>query len=172
MAKKRDTPELTININSNSQALKELKHSMQLHLMMYQGPNNQLCIYGLKSIDFIDKLYLILAMTPDKAKEELEKLETEISSLAFSIVEALALFIQRSVDERKAKANNQGLEFPENIRQKGDEILVMLGKSRGLPDKIAAKNAVLKGMADTLRALSTFTKATYPDLRDSAGNVL
>lgn len=173
MAKKKSAPEITIAINSDSQALQELKHSMQLHLMMYQGPNDQLCIYGLKAIDFIDKLYLILAMNdPEEVKGEKAKLEAEISTLAFSIVEALALFVQRSVDDRKNKAESKGLEFPESVRQKGDEILIMLGKSRGLPDKIAAKNAVLKGMADALRALSTFTKATYPDLRNSTGNVL
>lgn len=160
-------------LGSNGAALRELKHSVQLHLLIHQGANPQLSVYGVKFVDFFDAFYEILAMNDVRqAREALQALELEIQQIAFNMVEALAIFVQRSIDDRKSKADAQKIDFPERIRQKSDELLILIGKSRGLPDKIAAKNAVLTGIADALRALSVFTKAKYPDIHDSAGNVL
>jgi hypothetical protein len=84
----------------------------------------------------------------------------------------MALYVQRSIDERAEKAKAENNPFPENVRQAGDEILIMVGKTRNHADKNASKYAVLQSVGSALRALSTVTKAQYPQFTDCNGNVL
>jgi len=149
----------------------ELRHSVHLHMMIMNGPTQQLAVFLAKVLDFVpdyDDPDKELIYTP----EALQNIDGELKILAFSIVEAIAMHIQRSVDDRAARAVQRGERFPLSVRQKGDEILVVLGKNRSTDDQIAAKNTVLKSMADALRALASVTKAKYPDIRDARGNVL
>ncbi len=139
--------------------LEELKHSIRTHLAIMQGPSPQLAVFLVKLVDFIED-------TDDTRRK------SEMSKLSFSIVEAVALFVQQSIDQRAIQAAAKGHQFPPTIQIKGDNLLVMIGKARQLPDKIAAKNALLKEIAEALRSLSTYTKARYPDMTDVAGNIL
>jgi len=140
-------------------ALQELKHSIRMHLILMAGPSQQLCSFLIKTIDFFED--------SDEARRDREML-----SLSFHIIEGLALFVQQSVDERADKAKAMNQEFPQRIRLASDNILVMVGKSRNLDDRVAAKYAVLRTVADALRELATFTKAVYPQIIDASGNVL
>lgn len=146
------------NLNPD-RILEELKHSIRTHLVIMQGPTPQLAVFCVKLIDFLED------MVPIRRCDEMSK-------LAFSIVEAVALHIQQSIDTHAQRASGKNVQFPKNIQDKSDHLLVVLGKSRGLPDKISAKSALLKEIAETLRALSTYTKAKYPDITDIAGNIL
>jgi hypothetical protein len=149
----------------------ELRHSIHLHLLIMNGPTQQLAVFLAKVLDFIpdpnDRQH-DLVITPDV----MAATEEEIKVLAFSIVEALALHIQRSVDDRAVRAQQSGNQFPMSVRQKGDEILVVVGKTRSSEDPIVAKNAVLKAMADALHALSSVTRAKYPGIRTARGVLL
>lgn len=139
--------------------LEELKHSIRIHLLIMQAPTPQLAVFLVKLVDFLEDT--------DPARKR-----AEMAKLMFSIVEAVALHVQQSIDARAQQAGAKGHQFPKQIQDKSDHLLVVLGKSRGLPDKIAAKSALLKEIAEALRGLSTYTKAKYPDITDIAGNIL
>lgn len=142
-----------------SPLLEELKHSIRIHLMVMGGATSQLAVFLVKLIDLIEDA------DPVRKNEETAK-------LAFALVEATALHVQQSVDARAAQAITRRQPFPTSLQAKSDNLLIIIGKSRGLPDKIVAKNAVLKEVAETLRALSNYTKARYPDMTDVSGNIL
>lgn len=139
--------------------LEELKHSIRIHLLINQGPTPQLAVFLVKLVDFLED--------PDPTRKK-----TEMGRLVFSLVESVAIHIQQSIDARAQQAAAKGHQFPKHIQDKSDHLLVVLGKSRGLPDKLAAKSALLKEIAEALRSLSTYTKARYPDITDIAGNIL
>jgi len=141
------------------EALQELKHSIRVHMLMMNGPTQQLCTLMLKLPDLMGDA--------DK-----DRRNNETKDLAFIIVEGLALYVQRSIDDRADRAQGKGEAFPKSIKEAGDKILVAIGQNRSSSDKIASKNAVLRSVADALRSLSTFTKAIYPDIYDSNGNQL
>lgn len=137
----------------------ELKHSIRTHMVLAGGATQQLAVFLLKVIDLIEDT--------DSARRDKETL-----NLAFSIVEASAIFIQQSVDKRSKEATKTGQHFPPRIQAAADNIMVVLGKNRNHSDKIAAKTAVLYSIAVTLNELSSFTKAAYPKIYDSNGNVM
>ncbi len=139
----------------DQQALIELKHSIHMHLVVMAGPTQQLCAMLLKIIDFIED-------------SDGDRRNKEVLELSYNIVEGLALYVQRSIDERADKAK----DFPAHVRLISDNILVTVGKTRGLDNHVVAKNAVLSAVANALRGLGTFTKAKYPDIINSAGVVL
>jgi hypothetical protein len=139
--------------------LEELKHSIKTHLVIMNGPSQQLCVFLIKLIDLLED------QEPIRKRKEME-------ALIFAIVEAVALHVQDSVDVRGRQAAARGQTFPVHIQHQANNLLVIVGKSRGLPEKLVAKIAVLREVADTLRALSSFTKAKYPDITDVAGNIL
>ncbi len=143
----------------SADCLKELKHSIRTHLMIMAGPSQQLCAYLTKLLDFFEDA-------------DAERRNKESNALSFAIIEGVALFVQNSIDERGEKAKALGQEFPQSIRKASDNIMILVGQSRSLEDKIVAKYAVLRAMAEALRALSSFTKAAYPELFDSAGHPL
>lgn len=147
---KRDIPDIP-----DSEEMRELKHSIRMHLLIMAGPSPQLCAFLVKTIDFIEDV-------------DLDRRRTEMLALSFYIIEAIGIYIQKSIDVRAAKMP----EMPEHVKHRGDEILVIIGKSRGIPDKIAAKNAVLRTVAEALDALGSFMKTTYPTMFDSKGNPL
>ena len=147
-----------VSIDSDSSAspfLAELKHSIRTHLVVMGGPTPQLAVFLTKIIDFLE----------DK---NVERYCVEMARLSLVIVEAVALHVQQSIDARAAKDPN----FPSSIRNKSDNLLVIVGKSRGLEDKMVAKGAILKEVAETLRALSTYTKSKYPSITTADGKLL
>jgi hypothetical protein len=144
---------------SADRLLEELKHSIRTHLVIMQGPSPQLTVFLVKLIDFLED------------KDDTRR-KSEMAKLAFAIVESVALFVQQSIDQRATQAAAKGDQFPASIQNKGDNLLVVIGKARQLPDKIAAKSALLKEIAEALRSLSTYTKARYPDMTDVMGNIL
>jgi hypothetical protein len=152
-------PHEPITYKENPTARDELRHSVHLHLMIMGGPTRQLAVFLTKTLDLIPET----GQEPD---------ESNIKVLAFNIAEGIALHVQRSVDDRAGRAQQRGEKFPIAVRQKGDEILVVIGRNRSSDDQISAKNAVLKVTADALRALSTVTKASYPEIRSARGQVL
>lgn len=135
-----------------NQAIEELKHSVLLHVSIMNGPSSQLAALLLKVIDFIEDV-------------DIKRRDSELLKL-YIIVEAIAIFVQKSIDDRAEKAEKQGIVFPPKIKQSGDNILIMVGKTRSHDNKVEAKNAVLCSIADALRDLSTFTKAKYPTITD------
>lgn len=153
-----ESPDDVIIIDAG-RLLEELKHSIRMHLVIMQGPTPQLAVFLIKIIDFLED------------NDNVRRRE-EMAKLAFAIVEAIAIHVQQSIDGRAQQAAAKGQQFPTGIQHKSDNLLVVVGKSRSLPDKITAKNALLRETAEALRSLSTFTKAKYPDLTDSAGNIL
>lgn len=140
----------------DKKALDELKHSIRIHLIIMNGPTQQLCSMLLKLPDILGDA--------DSARRDREVIE-----LAYLIIEGVALYVQRSIDERAERANNQGQMFPQTSKLCGDHILVAIGTHRSNNDKMAGKLAVLKSIAEALRGLSVFTKAIYPDIYDSNG---
>jgi|10_taG_2_1085330.scaffolds.fasta_scaffold00790_9 hypothetical protein len=157
-------PHKPIAYKDSPTARDELRHSVHLHLMIMNGPTQQLAVFLTKTLDLI----------PDPGEEtyDFASNDVEMGILAYSIIEALALHVQRSVDDRAARAQQRGEKFPVSVRQKGDEILVVVGKTRSSGDQVTSKNAVLKAIADALHALATVTKAKYPEIRTARGQVL
>lgn len=141
--------------------LNELKHSIKTHLMVMAGPTPQLAVFLLKTIDwFDDEPHRIVPVgQPNRF--------VEMASLAFTIVEAIGLYVHASVNKRSEQAKQNQQTFPPRITQASDNILVVIGKCRGLEDKIAAKNAVLGAVSASLKELALFTKSKYPIITDS-----
>jgi hypothetical protein len=140
-------------------AIVELKHSIRTHLTIMAGPTQQLCSFLVKLIDFIED-------------EDTERKNKEMYALSYNIVEGLALYIQRSIDERAEKSKGSDAELPQYVKIASDEILVAVGKSRNLDEKVAAKHAVLSAVAAAIKALATTTKSQYPEIVDSTGAAL
>lgn len=164
-------PTEPITYTENPTTHDELRHSVHIHLAIMNGPSQQLAVLLVKVLDFVPK-YENKHAAKVYAPDAISKLNADIEALAFSIVEAVAIHVHRSIDDRAAKAAQRGDQFPKSVRQKGDNILVMLGRHRSDSDQIAAKNSVLKAIAEALRALSTVTKAKYPDIKTSRGLIL
>lgn len=139
--------------------LEELKHSIKMHLLIMQGPTPQLAVFAVKVIDFLED-------------DNIERKNAEMAKLAFAIIEALVIHVQQSIDIKAQQAVSKGSTFPPHIQQRADHLLVVLGKSRSLPDKIVAKSALLREIAEALRSLADYTKAKYPTLTDIVGNPL
>ena len=143
----------------DSEELRELKHSVRIHILLHAGPSPQLAAFLVKTIDFLED------------KDPIQR-KQEMLDLAFNMIEAIAVYTQRTFDDRIQKGAKQGREASSELKARGDNILVVLGKSRSLPDRIAAKNAVLRVTAEAMDALGVFMQATYPTLHDSVGNPL
>jgi hypothetical protein len=141
------------------EAFKELKHSIRVHMIIANGPSSKLCEYLLKLLDMFDDA--------DKNVRDKETFE-----LAFAIVEAVALNVHRSIDERYERAKNLRQPFPADLRAVNDNIMVHVGKLRSSDDKVTAKNIVLKATAEALRKLSAYTQAAYPDIYNADGVLL
>lgn len=140
-------------------SIAELKHSVKTHLLIMAGPSQQLCAFLLKVIDFLDD--------PD-----LTRVKEEIINLSYLIIEGLALYLNRVVQDKLDKAKSNKEDVPHNLIQSADNLLIVVGKSRNIEDKISAKNALLTCMADLLRQLEAYTKSKYVTLADSRGNKL
>lgn len=137
-----------------SKAIFELKHSIEVHTMIHGGPTPQLAVFLLKVIDLIEDT-------------DIERRDAETLSLAFIIIEAVAVHVQKHLDEKEQEAKKGEHEFPAEISQKNGDILVAVGRTRHMDDKLEAKTTVLKAIAVALRSLSSYTKANYPAITDS-----
>lgn len=146
-------------ISRKNTILEELKHSVQMHVILMNGMTKQLGQFLLKTLDFVEDTNFV-------------RRDKEIAKLSYVIVESLAVFVHQSIDDRAQKAEQQGLNFPTRVRQAGDNLLVVIGKTRSSTDMINSKNIVLRAIADALRELSGYTKAKYPDITDSQRNEL
>jgi len=152
----------SIVYKKNPTARDELKHSVHLHMLIMGGPTQQLAVLLTSIVDLL----------PGDPDQNFDEVDNQIKSLAYTIIESIALFVQRSIDERNVKAQNQGGSLPEDVVKKGNNIWVMLGNSRGLPDKVSAKNSVLKVVAEALHALSATTGSKYPTINNACGDTL
>lgn len=139
--------------------LAELKHSIRIHALVMQGPTPELAVYLIKVIDFLEDT--------DQTRRE-----AEMAALSYKLIESVALHIQRSIDDRLRKLAAEGKPVPLQVQVRGDHLLVVVGQTRNLPDRIVAKNAVLKEVAECLRALAAHTGSKYPDITDSVGRIL
>lgn len=154
--------ELPISQSAND-SLAELKHSVYMHTLLQGGPSPQLSVFLVKLLDVIDDFYTALD-DPELRDARLARIESECAGLSFYIIESLALWLQKAI--------NEGENYPASVVSHGDQLLILIGKCRNLPDKKAAKNAVLCGIADAFRALQKYTKSTYPEIRDAKNNLL
>jgi hypothetical protein len=143
----------------DSPEIKELKHSIRIHLLIMAGPSQQLCAFLVKVIDLVED-------------EDIPRRKTETLQLAFNVTEAIALHVQQAIDARNKMSKDKGNPMPENVRRHADEIMVTVGQARSHPNKLEAKNSILAAVGKGLDALETFTKAVYPTIFDSAGNKL
>ena len=134
--------------------LDELKNSIRTHVTVFGGPSVQLSAYLIKVIDFLDET--------DACRRDGEML-----AMAFSLVESVAIRVHESIDGITVKR-----DLPQAMREKSDGLLVIVGKSRSLPDKVAAKYAVLRELAEVLKTLSEHTKIKYPDIITADGVIL
>lgn len=139
--------------------LDELKHSIRLYLLVMNGPTQQLCLYLLKCVDFIDDTEAI--------KEKYASTSQEMFNLSYSIIEGMSVYIHRHIDDL-LKEN----KLPKKIQPEADEILIMIGKTRSLDDKVAAKDALLSSVAKALRAVTNTNGTKYPQITNSNGVVL
>lgn len=135
-------------------AIDELKHSIRIHLLLMQGPTQQLCAMLLKLLDIMED-------------SDSERRNREANELAFNIIEGVALYVQRFIDDKAEKAKAAGATY--SYKSSGDKILVMIGMSRQVTDKRTAKLQVLKSIADALKDLSNTTDSKYPDIYDCNG---
>lgn len=142
-----------------NKALHELKHSIRLYLLVMNGPTQQLCLYLLKCVDFIDE--------DDAVKEKHANTEKEMFDLSYSIIEGMSVYVHRHIDDL-FKEN----KLPKNIQQDVDEILIMIGKTRSLDDKSVAKDALLSSVAKALRCVSNANGTKYPNITNSSGVTL
>jgi hypothetical protein len=140
-------------------AIQELKHSIEIHIMIMGGPSPELAVFLLKIIDFLED-------------DDQERLDKEMNYLAFAIVEAIAIHVQKHIDKRRDEIRKRGGDFPEAVAKKNGDILIAIGKARHIEDKVEAKIFVLQAIADALRELSTVTKSTYPTITNSYGKSL
>ena len=101
-----------MNESPDSEEIRELKHSIRIHLLIMAGPSPQLCAFLVKTVDFIEDT-------------DFDRRRNEMLALSFHIVEAVGIHIQKSIDVRAAKMP----EMPEYVKHRGDEILVIIGKS-------------------------------------------
>jgi tagatose-1,6-bisphosphate aldolase len=132
--------------------LDELKHSIKIHLLLMNGPSQQLCAFLIKLMDFIED-------DDKKRKQE------EIDSLSFSIIEGLAFYLHRYIDEQVSKK-----EIPMYVKEASNNLLIKIGESRNLNDKIEAKYVVLSAISNSLKRLAEFTKSDYPRLFSAKGS--
>ena len=132
-------------------SLEDLKHSIRCHLLIMGGPSQQLCAFLVKTIDLLED-------------NDEERREEETSILSFSIIEAIALHVQKAIDERAKVAKEKENPMPENVRIYSDKILITIGKVRSHSNKLEAKQALLNIIGKSLDLLSTFTGAVYPTL--------
>jgi len=147
----------SITYKEHPSMVDELKHSIHIHKLIMGGPTPQLAAYLVKTVDFLEN-----------SDEHLK----EIGALSYSIAEAVAVHVQRSVDDRAARAEEHGINFPPQVQKQGDNIFILMGKVRSSSDKSEAKIVLLRGVADALRSLATFTKASYPTIMDARGKQL
>jgi hypothetical protein len=134
--------------------MQELKHSIEMHTMIMAGPTPELAVFLLKAIDFMED-------------EDADRRNKEITHLAFILIEGLGIHVQKHIDKKQEESKTKNIEFPDSLAQKNGEILVMIGKTRHMEDKVEAKNMVLTSIADALRELSVFTKSNYPTITNS-----
>lgn len=156
-----DKEEMTIpeTAKVDSMEIGELKHSIRIHLLIMAGPSKQLCAFLVKTIDLVEDTDIV-------------RRKTETLQLAFAMTEAIAIHVQQGIDARDKVAKDKGNPMPENVRKQADEIMIAVGRARSHPNKVEAKNAILQAIAKSLDSLSSFTKALYPTIFDSAGNKL
>lgn len=138
----------------DKEILEELKHSIRIHLLLMQGPTQQLCAMLLKLLDIMGD--------SDQVRRNNEAMD-----LAFNIVEGTALYVQRFIDDKAEKFKEDS--SAKNFKSYGDKILIAVGWSRQSTDKKLAKMEILKSVAEALRALGSFTDSKYPDIYDSNG---
>lgn len=142
------------------EALKELKHSVYTHLLLQGGPNPQLCVFLSKLLDIMDDMNIAIinkTASPERA-------EQEILDLSFHIIESLVIWLTSSLDDKKT---------PPHVGDKLQNLLLLVSRSRKFPDRIAAKNIVLRGLAELIRILKEDNpKIQFPDIKDSKDNIL
>lgn len=134
---------------TKQQALHELKHSIQTHVMILNGTTPTLSTFLIKLIDCLED-------------DDENRVIADILNLSYVIVEHMAIYIQQSLDMRDQKN-----ELPSRVKQKRDDILVTIGKCKSLKDKVAAKNAVLSAASKAIRELGVHTRSKYPAITDS-----
>lgn len=140
-------------------AIEELKHSIRTHIVIMNGVTDQLCAYLLKLIDFL-------------GESNIAAKEREIEHLSYSILEASAIYISGTIDSYATRYVTEGKEFPKTVKNKSDNVLVIIGSNRGNQNKLESKKAVLAAAADALNAFSEHTGMIYPKLVDIDGNQL
>jgi hypothetical protein len=144
-------------------ALDELQHSVYTHAMIQGGPNPQLCVFLTKLLDFLDDVYAA-CQYEDSRSARLADVEVEIIALSFHIIESLAVWLATSVNDDK---------FPAHLRHQGQQLLILIAKVKQLPDKLAAKDIVLRAIADMIRSLKAANpNIAYPDVKDAKSNIL
>jgi len=143
-------------------ALVELQHSVRTHIIVQAGPNPQLCVFLVKLLDIIDDLNVAVHEPADK-EDRLQRVEGECRTLAFCIIESLAVWLAQSMDDKN---------LPTHVEDCGKQLLVLVSKARALDDKIAAKTFILYGLADAIRVLKKHINVPYPDITDSKNNIV
>lgn len=131
--------------------LEELKHSIKIHLLLMNGPSQQLCAFLIKLMDFVED-------HDNKRKQE------EIDLLSFSIIEGLAFYLHRYIDEQISKK-----DVPTYVKESSNNLLIKIGESRNLNNKIEAKYVVLSAISNSLKRLAEYSKSDYPRLFTAKG---
>jgi len=143
--------------------LNDLQHSVYTHVMIQGGPNPQLCVFLTKLLDFMDDLYAANQSSTDM-DARIASVEAEVKALAFNIIESLAIWLATSVDDPK---------FSDHLQHQGRQLLILVAEARKLPDKLIAKDVVLRAIASMIRSLKVDNpKLAYPDIKDVRNNVL
>ena len=100
-----------------NKSLDELRHSVRLYMILMNGPNAQLAALLLKTLDFIDD-------------EDERRRNDEMAFLSLVIVQAIAIHTERLIDTKKAEVEHKGMNFPSQLKQKGDNLLIEINRTK------------------------------------------
>lgn len=112
---------------------RELLHSVELHLKVMDATSHQLCLFLLKTLDF---------MPPADESNRLE-----MGNLAYLIIEGLAIHLMKLSADRSWENRSK-------IDECNQKIAELLRKNTVISDKLACKDELLKRVSDLCEAIS------------------
>lgn len=132
-------------------AIAKLKSAIRTHMIVYNGPSQQLAAFMIKVIDFIED------------DDEYRK-TTEINNLSYIILESAAFYLVNFIHSNKERSHN--------LIDQSNELLVSIGKTRNIKGSQDAEQLMLYGIANLLRSMNKQFNVNYPAIKDHLNNTI